>query len=196
MYAVSDLDRLLKLFTFGVENMGQGGLVERNGFQQTAEGGAAVLAFAAVSAVTFSAAITGRGAAVFTFTAVLTFTAVFASAAVIAAGTLTTAITFGFAFMFALTFMAAFMFTLWGAFAGSDIANINFASWHAYGMDRLGGQDRQDNCFSVRLRAGMEGNIYYPAGGGKAGGCYQPALECEKLDNLVSAAVTDCGIAG
>ena len=190
MYAVSDLDRLLKLFTFGVENMGQGGLVERNGFQQTAEGGAAVLAFAAVSAVTFSAAITGRGAAV------LTFTAVFASAAVIAAGTLTTAITFRLAFMFALTFMAAFMFTLWGAFAGSDIADLNFASWHAYGMVRLGGQDRQDNCFSVRLRAGMEGNIYYPAGGGKAGGCYQPALECEKLDNLVSAAGTDCGIAG
>ena len=185
MYAVSDLDRLLKLFTFGVENMGQGGLVERNGFQQTAEGGAAVLAFAAVSAVTFSAAITGRGAAVFTFTAVLTFTAVFASA-----------VTFRLAFMFALTFMAAFMFTLWGAFAGSDIADLNFASWHAYGMVRLGGQDRQDNCFSVRLRAGMEGNIYYPAGGGKAGGCYQPALECEKLDNLVSAAVTDCGIAG
>ena len=100
------------------------------------------------------------------------------------------------AFMFALTFMAAFMFTLWGAFAGSDIADLNFASWHAYGMVRLGGQDRQDNCFSVRLRAGMEGNIYYPAGGGKAGGCYQPALECEKLDNLVSAAGTDCGIAG
>ena len=190
MYAVSDLDRLLKLFTFGVENMGQGGLVERNRFQQTAEGGAAVLAFAAVSAVTFSAAITGRGAAV------LTFTAVFASAAVIAAGTLTTAIPFRLAFMFALTFMAAFMFTLWGAFAGGDFADLNFASWHAYGMVRLGGQDRQDNCFSVRLQAGMEGNIYYPAGGGKAGGCYQPALECEKLDNLVSAAVTDCGIAG
>ena len=112
MYAVSDLDRLLKLFTFGVENMGQGGLVERNGFQQTAEGGAAVLAFAAVSAVTFSAAITGRGAAVFTFTAA------FASAAVIAAGALTTAITFRLAFMFALTFMAAFMFTLWGHLQG------------------------------------------------------------------------------
>lgn len=148
--------------------MGQGGLVERNRFQQTAEGGAAVLAFAAVSAVTFSATITGRGAAV------LTFTAVFASAAVIAAGTLTTAITFGFAFMFALTFMAAFMFTLWGAFAGGDIADINFASWHAYGMVRLGGQDRQDNCFFCQA-PGRYGRQYLLPGRRREGWRMLPA---------------------